>query len=141
MRSTPFLALLALALLASCGEKSGKAGYQHCYYGATDRDTTSLYFNQEGDHVRGEMSARYFNLEPQTGRFKGSWKGDILEGEFRYPQEGQDLIREVHFKRLEDGRLVEGFGNRLTVDGKLVYEHSGFLNFEHVHRLTSEVCR
>lgn len=117
------------------------SGYQHCYYGATDRDTTGLYFNQDGDQVRGAMHARYFNMGSQEGKFKGQWKEDVLEGEFHYRQDGQPVIREVHFKRMEDGRLAEGFGNRMTVDGKLVYEHSGFLHFDHVHRLEKVTCR
>lgn len=136
------LALSGLSLfLQSCVGDSPMAGYSQCYYGATDRDTTGLYVDQDGDQVRGEMYARYFNMEPQQGRFKGQWQGNILQGEFHYPQEGQTVMRQVHFKRMEDGRLAEGFGKYLTVDGKQVYEHSDFIHFDHVHRLESVPCR
>lgn len=142
--ATPTLTTLLLAgllSLASCTGGEPAIDYSTCYYGATDRDTTALSYNPEGDQVRGEMRVRYFQMEPQEGRLKGFWRGDTLMGEFRYRENGQDITREIFFLRKPDGTLTEGFGERHMADGKLVYVQSQFLHFDHVHQLSPRDCQ
>lgn len=135
-------ALTVILAVAGCQSDAPQhAGYSVCYHGETDRDTTSLWWNEEGGQVKGEMEARYFQMDPQRGKLKGHWRGDTLNAEFHYQWEGKPVIREVHFLRTKDGELVEGFGERIEVDGKQVYANSGFLNYHHVLKLRPIECR
>lgn len=143
MKNSLYLIAVAVILTAAACQSgsTGFAGFANCYHGETDRDTTSLWWNEEGGQVKGEMEARYFQMEPQLGKLKGHWRGDTLNAEFHYQWEGKPIIREVHFLRTKDGELVEGFGERIEVDGKQVYANSGFLNYHHVMKLRPVECR
>lgn len=115
-------------LLFAC--QGGKSQYDHCYQGDTGRDKQSIAYNLTDDQVRGEMEVQYFNLTPQTGKLKGTLRGDTLDGEFIFDQEGQTVYRQVMFLRQNEG-WVEGIGELHEVDGKQVFNNMNALNFSH----------
>lgn len=128
---------------SACNERGplSSKDYEFCYTGATDRDSALLYYNLEGEIIRGEMWARYFGMEPMKGKVKGFWQGDTLQAEWHARLGDTLMIREVLFFRHPEGFLTEGFGDRYVVDGKSVYRNSSFLHFDHVLQLHKGTCR
>jgi hypothetical protein len=129
--------VLVAVTLASCGTDGH---YDYCYEGATDRDRASVSYNLNGEAVSGIMEAHYFEREPMSGRLKGFLRNDTLYGEFIYPEEGNTVYRQVIFMASADG-LVEGFGEWVEVDGKIVYGNADELAFDHPLVLAPTRCR
>lgn len=138
-----FLILSGMVLFSACSDRGPLSAnnYEFCYTGATDRDSALLYYNPEGEVIRGEMWARYFGMETMKGKVKGFWRGDTLQAEWHARLGDTLMIREVVFLRHPEGFLTEGFGDRYVVDGKSVYRNSSFLHFDHVLRLHKGACR
>lgn len=129
---------IAAALLGvACGADSK---YEYCYEGATDRDSQKVSFNLDGETVAGVMEAHYFEREPASGKLKGYLRNDTLYGEFIYEEGGATVYRQILFLQQKEG-LIEGFGEWVEVDGKVVYGNVDELEFEHPLMLARTNCR
>jgi hypothetical protein len=137
MQNLKALLLGMFMLLFAC--QGGMDQYDHCYQGDTGRDKQSIAYDLTGDQLKGVMEVQYFNLPPQTGKLKGTLRGDTLDGEFIYEQDEQMIYRQVIFLRQND-QWVEGIGELHEVDGKQVFNNMNALNFSHPLTLKKGAC-
>lgn len=137
MQNLKALLLGIFLMLFAC--QGGTGQYDHCYQGDTGRDKQAISYDLTGDQVKGVMEVQYFNLTPQTGKLKGTLRGDTLDGEFIYEQDEQMIYRQVIFIRQND-QWVEGIGELQEVDGKQVFTNKNALNFSHPLVLEKGAC-
>jgi len=123
------LTAIALTAWASC-TRSPHAGYGQCYRFLSGPDTIRLSYDTSGNTVRGHLEYRLrAKPHPETGPFKGYFRGDTLVGDFRFEHEGKAFTREVTFLRHGKG-FREGYGEVHEVDGKLVFVSNFNLRFD-----------
>jgi len=101
---------------------------QSCYTYIKNRDTASLTTLMSGHIVTGELTYKLFEKDSNKGSIKGEMRGDTLFADYQFNSEGRQSIREVAFLQ-KDGKLVEGYGEVVERDGKVMFKDHAGLKF------------
>ena len=136
-------AMLATALFTACQSNKSvqsetdtptldtnivSATEQHCYQYIKNRDTAKLSFMTSGKITTGELSYNFAEKDKNKGVIKGEMRGDTLVADYTFSSEGRESIRQVAFLKKGD-QLLEGFGDVVEKDGKMVFRHLDSLRF------------
>lgn len=109
------------------------------YRSIFNRDTVTLHLEVNNNKVTGNMVYNLFEKDKNSGVIAGQMKGDTLLAEYTFMSEGLNSVREVAFLKKENN-LIEGFGEMVEKDGKLVFNNTSALNFENKIILVKEDC-
>ncbi len=110
-----------------------------CYRSLFKRDTVTLYLEVNNNKITGNLVYNLFEKDKNSGVIAGQMKGDTLLAEYTFMSEGMNSVREVAFLK-KGNNLVEGYGDMVEKDGKLVFKNTSALNFENKIILVKEDC-
>ena len=113
---------------------------QTCYAYTNNRDTASLTLISTGPIVTGELNYQNFEKDSNTGMLKGEMRGDTLVADYTFNSEGMQSIRQVAFLS-KNGELLEGFGDVIEKDGKMVFKTLSTLKFGNSITFTKVNCK
>jgi hypothetical protein len=92
-----------------------------CYVAMLSKDVYTLHItSQQGEVVSGTLAFKNFEKDSSNGTFSGTYKKGILLADYTFNSEGMQSVRQVIFKKIENG-LVEGFGNVTTIGDREVF--------------------
>lgn len=81
-----------------------------CYVARLGEDIYTLKIeNENNDIISGLLSYNNYQKDSSAGVFSGTYKDDILLGDYSFFSEGMFSIREVIFKK-EGNTFIQGFG-------------------------------
>jgi hypothetical protein len=111
-----------------------------CYVYKKDNNTVSLSFkvNTHQDFI-GKLSYDLVGKDKNDGLFIGSVTGDTLIGDYTFKSEGVESMREVAFLQ-KDGAYIEGYGDVMETNGRMVFKDKKKLKFDTNTRLTKVDC-
>lgn len=100
-----------------------------CYVATIDKDVYTLdIMSQTEENVKGMLSFDNYQKDSSSGTFTGTYKDDILFGQYAFRSEGMDSIIDVVFKK-EGSDFIRGFGpldqetgSRFTNLKKITYD-------------------
>jgi hypothetical protein len=113
---------------------------QTCYTYTKNRDTASLMLMSSGPIVTGELKYQLFEKDRNNGIIKGEMRGDTLVADYTFGSEGAQSIRQVAFLK-KDGKLLEGFGEVMEKDGKVIFKALSTLKFGNAIEFTKVNCK
>jgi len=99
-----------------------------CYAYQEGRDTVYMQLDTDGKNAKGELSYSLFEKDSNKGTFNGEFIGDTLIADYSFESEGTRSIRQVAFLR-EGERLVEGYGESIEQNGRMVFKNLQDLRF------------
>ncbi len=150
MKKYHSLLLITLALLTACQntppeEKTEKANTsieteQSCYSYTKNRDTATLMLLSSGHIITGELNYQLFEKDSNKGIIKGEMRGDTLIADYTFDSEGMKSTRQVAFLK-KDGKLLEGFGDVMDKEGKMIFKSLSALKFGESIEFTKVNCK
>ncbi len=150
MKLPYYLFLLATVLMMACQNNSSLQKHdastritipteQTCYTYTSNKDTASLMTISSGPIVTGELHYRLFEKDNNMGVIKGEMRGDTLIADYTFGSEGMQSIRQVAFLK-KDGKFLEGFGEVIEKDGKMIFKALSALTFGNSIEFTKVNC-
>lgn len=112
---------------------------QNCYTYTKNRDTANLTVISSGHIVTGELRYQLFEKDSNKGLIKGEMRGDTLVADYNFESEGVNSVRQVVFLH-KDNKLLEGFGEVVERDGKMVFKNIAQLKFGDAIEFTKIAC-
>ena len=111
-----------------------------CYIGVFNKDTVSIHLNlKENQVVAGNLSYNLFEKDKSQGTLFGTFKGDTLIADYTFNSEGVSSVRQVAFLK-KDTILMEGFGEVVDADGKMIFKDIRKLEFDAKRVLSKVNC-
>lgn len=110
-----------------------------CYQSFYKRDTVTLHLEVNNNRVTGNLVYHLFEKDKNSGIIDGQMKGDTLLAEYSFMSEGVNAVREVAFLK-KGSDLVEGYGDMVEKNGKLLFKNTASINFENKIVLVKEDC-
>jgi uncharacterized protein YxeA len=108
-----------------------------CYVATLSKDVYTLVFlSSEGENFEGTLSFKNFEKDSSSGTFAGTYKDNILLGDYSFDSEGMHSVMPVIFKKTDEG-FVRGYGemnqtgdrfadlNNITYDDSAVFKVAG----------------
>lgn len=111
-----------------------------CYQMILKRDTATLELDVKDSTVTGTLQYRWFEKDWNEGTLKGHVRQDRIHADYSFHSEGVTSVREVVFRIAEDGSLVEGFGDLVQQDRKLVFADKEALQYQETHPFLPIPC-
>ena len=137
MKQFSTLLLLIAVAAVSCTDNSSKQSGEvisiapekiACYAGNSGKDTVTLSLATQDDRITGELYYKFYEKDQTRGTLSGQWRGDTLVADYIYTSEGMPSVRQVAF--LQKGNtLIEGHGNMVEKNGKMVFADTASLIF------------
>jgi hypothetical protein len=82
-----------------------------CYVATLAKDVYTLKIgSQQGQSFDGSLSFKNFEKDSSSGTYKGTYKNDILLGDYSFSSEGMDSVMQVIFKKSGDD-FIRGYGD------------------------------
>jgi hypothetical protein len=137
-----------LLLLVSCINQQKEKGETaktiakslvSCYGYIHNNDTVVLKIVFVGDSVRGPLVYKLNEKDKNVGTIMGHMKGDLLIADYTFLSEGVSSVRQVAFKKM-NGNFVEGYGETVDQNGKMVFKDIDALDFLHSIPLKENDC-
>ncbi|WP_347053053.1 hypothetical protein [Flavobacterium olei] len=112
-----------------------------CYSLSTDDTTIELSFNVNShQEVNGKLSYNIRGKDKNDGIINGNMVGDTLIAEYVFMSEGTSSMRQVVFLQRE-GLLIEGYGDVVQANDKVVFKDRKKLKFDQKNTLTKIDCK
>lgn len=111
-----------------------------CYQMTLKRDTATLQLELQDSTVTGTLEYRWFEKDWNKGTLHGVLRQDRIHADYTFRSEGITSVREVVFQIAEDGSLVEGFGDLVQKEGKLVFADKQALQYQVNHPFLPIPC-
>ncbi|MCV9930721.1 hypothetical protein OIU80_00365 [Flavobacterium sp. LS1R47] len=122
------------------GEIKESVGKQ-CFQSITNKDTVILTLNTNShNEVDGRLTYKIYQKDKNEGTIIGNIKGDTLIADYTFKSEGVSSIREVAFLK-KAGTFVEGYGDLIETNGKLVFKDKKLLKFDSKMTLSKVDCK
>ena len=99
-----------------------------CYRYLYNKDTINLQISEAYNMITGLLIYRYYQKDKNLGTIQGKMIGDILLADYTFKSEGKVSTRQVAFKKRGED-FVEGFGQVIEVNGKMVFKNIQTLNY------------
>lgn len=112
---------------------------EDCFQFVNGKDTIRLRIQPEEVNVTGELAYLFFEKDKSWGTIEGTLEDSLLIAEYTFLAEGDTSVRQVVFKRFEEG-WREGHGEINEVDGVVVYKNIDSLDYDHEINLVSIPC-
>ena len=149
-----FSFLISLTLFVSCdteeknqAKKDSQAGdskehstAEKCYRYANAGDTILLKQTRIGDVVTGTLVYDFKEKDDNRGTIQGSMRGNLFIADYTFQSEGVQSVRQVAFK-LQENSLIEGYGDIITQDDKVIFKNLDSLKFNESMKLTEIACQ
>lgn len=101
----------------------------HCYIYMNEKDLIKLQtFNDDGK-ITGTLEYAFFEKDKSRGTINGEMQGNLLVAEYKFESEGTVSVRQIAFKKTEDG-MREGVGPIEEKDGKILLKSLDSLSFD-----------
>ncbi len=85
-----------------------------CYVAVISNDVYTLAIDsQEGEAVSGALEFKNYQKDSSKGLFVGTYKDNILLGDYRFQSEGMQSVMQVIFKKSGDN-FIRGYGDLNT---------------------------
>ncbi len=94
--------------------------------------TADVKLNFRGDSVSGQMQNLNAEKDSNFGKLAGVLKDNIIIADYEFQSEGQISTMQVQFK-MEDGKLMQGFGEMEDKNGKMVFKPNAAINYDMVY--------
>lgn len=132
------------ALVASCKQEKKITDrpfpLEVACYGYKENGTNiSFRITRVDPVVQGTLIYNWAEKDRNSGSFKGTLEDNIILGAYTFLSEGKQSIREVAFK-VENGELIEGFGNIKNVGGVATFEDTTSLTYDGTIKLQKNKC-
>lgn len=136
-----------IVLMISCTDAKEKAKIVErddavkCYQYAKDKDTINLKITLDGDSITGSLVYNLHEKDNNKGTVMGRRSGDFIIADYTFESEGVSSIRQVAFKKDDDG-YVEGFGD-VSVDNenkRATFKHLDSLTYTNGLKLKEVDC-
>jgi hypothetical protein len=112
---------------------------EDCFQFVKGNDTIRLRIQPEEVNVTGELAYLFYEKDKSWGTIEGTLQDSLLIAEYTFLSEGDTSIRQVVFKRFEEG-WKEGYGEINEVDGVVVYKNIDSLDYSHEVNLVPIPC-
>ena len=112
---------------------------KHCYENYANKDTVKLQVMTYENKVTGTLQIKLFNKDENKGTFIGKMRGDTLIADYIFMSEGIRSIRQIAYLK-RNKTLIEGYGNVVAKDGKMVFKNIATLNFKDITPLIEVSC-
>lgn len=81
-----------------------------CYVATLGKDVYTLsILSQNGESVKGHLSFKNFQKDSSSGPMEGTYRNDVLLGDYSFDSEGMHSVVQVIFKKTANG-FVRGYG-------------------------------
>src|SRR5688572_4082270 len=111
-----------------------------CYQMILKKDTATLVLEVRDSTVTGNLNYHWNEKDWNEGSLKGVLRNDAIHADYTFQSEGMTSVREVVFRIEENGYLVEGFGDLLQKDGKVVFADRDALQYQQNHPFIPVPC-
>lgn len=105
-----------------------------CYIAHLAKDVYTLtILSQDGESFNGKLSFKNFEKDSSSGTYVGTYKNEILLGDYSFNSEGMDSVMQVIFKK-SGNSFIRGYGdlnregtrfvdlNKITYDNSQIFE-------------------
>lgn len=114
---------------------------KQCFELVTNKDTITMTLNTNShNEVNGELVYKIYEKDKNVGTIIGNIKGDTLIADYTFKSEGVSSIREVAFLK-KSGAFVEGYGDMIETNGKMVFKDKKGLKFDTKMTLSKVDCK
>lgn len=110
-----------------------------CYQYAANKDTIRLKLNQLDNIVSGTLLYSLYEKDRNQGTLTGTLKGDLLVADYTFLSEGVTSVRQVAFKRKDNG-WVEGYGDVTVKNDTVFFQNVDSLQFNDSFELGKVAC-
>lgn len=100
-----------------------------CYQMLLKRDTATLRLNVKDSTVTGDLQYAFYEKDRNSGTINGVLRNDTIYADYAFQSEGTTSVRELVFK-VQDGTLLQGFGDLTERNGKIVFQDKTKLQFQ-----------
>jgi IMP cyclohydrolase len=110
-----------------------------CYQMTLKQDTATLHLNVRDTTVTGNLVYAWHQKDRNTGTLSGVLRNDTIYADYTFQAEGSTSLREVIFK-IENGTLLQGFGDITEHNGKVVFQDRSRLQFQKANPFLKIMC-
>jgi hypothetical protein len=111
-----------------------------CYVSRTDKNVYTLNIQSQNDSsFSGTMHYDNFQFDDSSGTYNGSYKNEILLGDYSFTSEGMDSVRELTFKKTGED-FVQGFGDYITVGDRQVFSGPSGIVWDPAYTYVKSPC-
>lgn len=122
-------------------EPQTTSSIQGCYVARQSKDVYTLKVDKiENNQVSGTLSYQNYQKDSSQGSLDGTYNGEMLVGDYAFRSEGMDSVRQVAFKKTDDG-FIQGFGEIQMQDGKERLVDLNNLSYDHSPEYIEEECQ
>ena len=140
-----FSTVIVLALSTSCMDNKRKdvsvpqleveapveTAAKECYQAIIEKDTITLTVDVNNvNQFEGELDYSYFQKDKSFGTLLGNVKGDTIFADYTFQSEGKTSVRELVFLKKDANTFVEGYGEVLETNGKMVFKDISKIKFD-----------
>ncbi len=100
-----------------------------CYRMGNTRGSAFLTLVIMDSAVSGTLEYHLYEKDRNKGAIKGIRRGNLIFADYSFASEGVTSVREVVFK-LEEGKLIEGYGEGRQIAGKMSFKDPAKLKFD-----------
>ena len=110
-----------------------------CYQMVFKKDSADMHLNVKDTIVSGTLNFNLYQKDKNKGTIHGVWRNDKIYADYSFQSEGMTSVREVIFK-IDDGNLVQAFGDLTEKDGKLVFTDKDQLQYQTANPFIKTDC-
>lgn len=100
-----------------------------CYEMTLKKDSAFLDLQVVDTFITGSLTFNFFEKDKNSGTLKGVLRNDRIVADYTFQSEGVTSVREVIFM-IEDGTLLQAYGELKEQGGKLVFADKENLQFQ-----------
>jgi len=159
MKKVLTLTVMALAVFTSCKKEATttepiqitpsppkeaeivEPSGDQCYESTANNSRIELSFNVNShQEVNGKLKYKISGKDKNDGIINGNMVGDTLIAEYVFMSEGASTMRQVVFLQ-RDGNLIEGYGDVVQANDKVVFKDRKKLKFNPQNTLVKVDCK
>ncbi|MEO6071029.1 MAG: hypothetical protein ABIN57_06890 [Chitinophagaceae bacterium] len=110
-----------------------------CYEMVFKKDSAEMNLILKDTVVTGTLHYNFYQKDENKGTIKGVLRNNMIYADYTFQSEGMTSVREVIFK-IEDGDLVQAFGDIEEKNGKLYYTNKDQLQFQTANPFIKKDC-
>ena len=119
---------------------SKKGNTSECFRFSGTTDTINLRISETYNIMAGFMIYKINQKDQNRGTLEGKMMGDMLIADYTFMSEGVTSVRQVAFKKVGND-LVEGFGEIVEANGKMVFKDVNSLTLDATRVLKNVPCK
>ncbi|MGO4820823.1 MULTISPECIES: hypothetical protein [unclassified Flavobacterium] len=104
---------------------------KECYQAVIEKDTITLTVAiNDVNQFEGELDYSYYQKDKSFGTLLGNVKGDTIFADYTFQSEGKTSVRELVFLKKDSNTIVEGHGEVLEANGKMMIKDKSKIKFD-----------